>query len=172
MDHVDGARDKIEVRAARAVDRDWIRRVVEQRWSGPILVSRGRVHQVDRLEAYIAWDGEERVGLVTYRHDASTLEILTLDSLHPGRGIGTALLEAVEGFARQANLRRLFLVTTNDKVESLSFYLRRGLRLVAVHRDALVEARRLKPSIPIVGEHGLRLLDELEFELDLTADVR
>jgi hypothetical protein len=57
------------------------------------------------------------------------------------------------------------LVTTNDNVDAIAFYLRCGWNLVAVHREALEESRRLKPEIPHVGEHGLPLRDELEFEL-------
>jgi hypothetical protein len=29
------------------------------------------------------------------------------------------------------------------------------------------EARRLKPSISLIGEHGIPIHDELEFELEL-----
>jgi hypothetical protein len=29
------------------------------------------------------------------------------------------------------------------------------------------DARRLKPSIPLVGEHGIPIRDEFEFELEL-----
>ncbi|MGH2876950.1 MAG: hypothetical protein ACRDLV_11925 [Solirubrobacteraceae bacterium] len=35
---------------------------------------------------------------------------------------------------------------------------------MAVHRGAFDEARRLKPSIPPVGEYGIAIHDELELE--------
>ncbi len=41
------------------------------------------------------------------------------------------------------------------------------MRLVAVHHGAIDEARKLKPSIPEFGENGVRISDELEFELEL-----
>jgi hypothetical protein len=41
------------------------------------------------------------------------------------------------------------------------------MRLVAVHRGGVDEARRLKPSIPLIGEHGIPIHDELEFEREL-----
>jgi hypothetical protein len=38
---------------------------------------------------------------------------------------------------------------------------------LAIHRGAVDDARRLKSSIPLVGEHGIEIHDELEFELVL-----
>jgi hypothetical protein len=37
----------------------------------------------------------------------------------------------------------------------------------AIHRGAVVEARRLKPEIPEFGANGLPKIDEIEFELPL-----
>jgi hypothetical protein len=36
--------------------------------------------------------------------------------------------------------------------------------LAALHREALAESRRLKPSIPEIGAYGIPLRDELELE--------
>jgi hypothetical protein len=59
------------------------------------------------------------------------------------------------------------VITTNDNLDAIRFYQRRGMRLVAVHRGAVDEARRIKPSIPLIGEHGIPIHDELEFEIAL-----
>jgi hypothetical protein len=59
----------------------------------------------------------------------------------------------------------VWLVTTNDNLDALRFYQRRGLRLVAVHAGAVDEARRLKPEIARVGEYGIPIRDEIELEL-------
>ena len=87
--------------------------------------------------------------------------------MRPGRGIGSTLLEGVANEARRRGCRRLWLITTNDNLNAIRFYQRRGLRLVAVHAGAVDDARRLKPSIPLVGEDGIPIRDELEFELEL-----
>lgn len=39
--------------------------------------------------------------------------------------------------------------------------------MVAVHRGAIDEARQIKPSIPLIGEHGIAIHDEVELELRL-----
>ncbi len=107
------------------------------------------------------------MGLVTYRIEGQACEVVTLDSLEANIGIGTALVEAVREAATQAGCTRLWLITTNDNMDALRFYQKRGLRLVAVHRDAVTEARRSKPQIPWIGNDGIPLRDEIELELML-----
>ena len=48
-------------------------------------------------------------------------EVVTLNSLQPGRGVGTALLDAVAQAATAAGCERLWLVTTNDNLAALCF---------------------------------------------------
>jgi hypothetical protein len=57
------------------------------------------------------------------------------------------------------------VITTNDNLDALRFYPRRGFRLAALYTGAVDESRaRLKPEIPTVGDHGIPLHDELELE--------
>ena len=147
----------MDPRPALAADRAWIRELLTERWGGVEVVSRGRVHRADELPAFI---GD---GLATYRFEYGACELVTLDSLAPGAG--TRLLEAVVGAARAAGCSRVWLITTNDNLHALRFYQRRGFRLVAVHRDAIEAARRLKPQIPLVGHEGIPIRDEIELDL-------
>jgi hypothetical protein len=78
-----------------------------------------------------------------------------------------ALLQAVCDAARKACCNRLWLITTNDNVDALRFYQRFGFSLVALHRDAVRESRRLKPSIPETGKDGIPIRDEIELEMQL-----
>ena len=73
-------------------------------------------------------------------------------------------LDAVVEMARRAGTKRLWLVTSNDNLDALRFYQRRGWRLAALRPGAVVEARRLKPSIPAQGAYGIPLTDEIELE--------
>lgn len=68
------------------------------------------------------------------------------------------MLEAVIDLARNEGRRRVRLATSNDNL---------GLRLVTVQPGAIDEARTIKPSIPPVGNYGIPIRDELEFELKL-----
>lgn len=95
--------------------------------------------------------------------------MLSLDSLVPGHGIGSALLSHVESAARAAGCLRIELVTTNDNVDALRFYQRRGYRIAAIDPGAIDRARRIKPSIPLIGFHGIPIRDELTMVKDLDA---
>jgi ribosomal protein S18 acetylase RimI-like enzyme len=116
------------------------------------------------LAALIAWDGEARVGAATYHVDGDAAELTSLNAVSSGRGVGTALIRAVERAGRDLGARRLWLITTNDNVDALRFYQRRGFRLAKLHAGAVDEARRIKPTIPEFGEHGIPIHDEIELE--------
>ena len=161
------ARETFVVRAASADDRDWIERLLVQSWGATIVVTRGTAHDASHLPALLAVLGKEIVGLATYHVAGGECELISLDSLRHGQGIGSALLAGVANEARRHGCRRVWLITTNDNLTAIRFYQRRRLRLVAVHPGAVDDARRLKPSIPPVGEHGIPIRDELEFELEL-----
>ena len=155
---------KFIVRELDSDDGRWVRRLLVERWGASRLVSRGRVHQGDRLPAFVAEIDAERVGLVTYRIEGDECEVVSLDSLREGIGVGTALLAAVRSVAREAGCRRVWLITTNDNTAAIRFYQKQGWRLAALHRDALDESRRLKPEIPLVGIDGIPLRDEIELD--------
>jgi ribosomal protein S18 acetylase RimI-like enzyme len=127
-----------------------------------------RVARLGRLESplehpsMVAEEGGRVVGVATYVVDGASCELLTLHVEPRGRGVGTALVEAV---AAASGCSRLWLITTNDNVDALRFYQRRGFRLTALHPGGVDDARaRLKPEIPSVGDHGIPLRDELELE--------
>ena len=52
-------------------------------------------------------------------------------------------------------------------MHALRFYQKRGFVLVAVHRNALELSRKLKPEIPMIGNDGIPLRDEVELEMIL-----
>jgi ribosomal protein S18 acetylase RimI-like enzyme len=156
----------VTVRPLGEADREWVRTKLRELWDG-IVVGRGAVHDPSVLPGYVAENGGEPVGLLTYRIDGDECEVVTIDAFPEGVGAGTALLAAVAAAARDAGCRRVWLITTNDNLRALRFYQRRGFRLVAVHAGALDRSRELKPSIPEIGLHGIPLRDELELELTL-----
>lgn len=158
-----------EIRPATDADRERIVRTLGDSWGSTIVVSRGQAHDAGRLPALlaIARGGEELLGLATLSLDGGQCELVSLDALTRRRGIGSALMAAAADWAGARGCHRLWLVTTNDNLDAIRFYQRRGLRLIAVHPGAADRARELKPSIPGVGEYGIPIHDELEFELIL-----
>jgi GNAT superfamily N-acetyltransferase len=148
-------------------DRAWVERLLEEHWGSSVVVSCGVAHRPGALPGFVAVQGDEPVGLITYQIQGDECEIVSLNSLVEGMGVGSALIEAVEEAALAAGCRRLWLVTTNDNTHALRFYQRRGFVLVAVHRNALDRSRELKPEIPMIGMDGIPLRDEIELEMML-----
>lgn len=147
-------------------DRRWLADLLGVEWGGEAMVTRGVTHRFDAVASLMALSGDQPVGAATYVliTDASSCELLTLNATVQRQGTGTALLAALEDLARRQGCRRVWLVTGNDNLDALRFYQRRGYRVVAVHAGAIDAARRLKPTIPVVGNHGIPLHDEIELE--------
>ena len=153
------------IRSVTDDDREWVLRIARG-WGADFIVSRGRKIYPAEIEGYLAVDESgERIGLVTFECIGDQCEVVTLDAFRKFQGIGTALLEKVHQDVVQRDCRRLWLITTNDNLDAIRFYQRRGWTIAAVHANALVESRKMKPSIPLVGMHGIPLRDEIEFEL-------
>jgi GNAT superfamily N-acetyltransferase len=160
-------RSRFEIRALTAEQRPWLAAHLRLAWGSSAIVSRGRVHDAARLPAVVAVSDEALIGLATFYLAGPRCEIVTLEAFEQRRGVGTAMLSTIARYAGRRGAQRLWLVTSNDNLDALRFYQRRGLRIVAVHRGAVDEARQVKPAIPLVGEHGIEIHDELELELVL-----
>jgi len=138
-----------------------------ERWGDAIVTGRGKVWKPAELPGFAAFEGDDCVGLVTYELGAKAYEIVTIDALREGEGIGTALLEVVVEAAREAGCERVQLLTTNNNLRALAFYQKRGFHLVALRPGEIDEQRKVKPSIPEVDSAGLPIRDELHLELSL-----
>ena len=146
-------------------DEEWVVEFIDRRWGSPYVVAHGKLYYPHTLPGFVAVVGGEPVWLLTYHVDGDDWEIVTIDSLEPGAGIGSDLIYGLRQAATEAGARRLWLITTNDNLNALRFYQKRGFTLVAVYPNALERSRQLKPSIPLVGEDGIPLRDEIELEM-------
>ena len=140
--------------------------MLDERWGG-VVIGAGREWHPAELPALVAEAGGERAGLLTYTVDASDCQIVTVDALTIGAGIGGALLEAAVQTARAAGATRVHLITTNDNLPALRLYQRHGFVLAHLRRDQLAVSRRLKPEIAETGYAGIPLRDELVLERTL-----
>jgi ribosomal protein S18 acetylase RimI-like enzyme len=138
-----------------------------EHWGGEEMISRGNVYRPEQLEGFVVEDGEEWIGLLTFVLKDEECEITSLDSLRERQGIGSKLIDQVTDEARRQGCKRLLLITTNDNLNALGFYQKRGFEIVAIHRGAVNESRKRKPSIPLVGYNNIPLRDEIELEIKL-----
>ena len=156
----------IEVRPLSDDDRDWALEV--ESWSIQGVARLGELVDPTRLPGFVACLDGRRAGLASYAIRRHECELVTIRSLREGCGVGRALLDAVRDAAVAAGSTRLWLITTNDNLRALDLYQRWGMEIVAFHRHAVTESRRLlKPSIPERGANGIPIAHELELELGL-----
>lgn len=143
---------------------EWIKGVFKKRWGGSFIVSRGDIHRPEELDGFITEVDDKKVGLITYKVGNEEMEIISLDSFLRKRGVGTALLNKAVDFAKKKRLKRIWLITTNDNLLALGFYQKRGFKLARIYPNAMEVTRRLKLGIPLIGNYGIPLRDEIELE--------
>jgi GNAT superfamily N-acetyltransferase len=157
----------VAIRPLEESDHSWVVALLTEHWGGPVIVTRGRIHAADKLPGFKAVLDTKCIGLLTYRLAADDCEVISLNSLHEGIGVGTKLMTAVRNIADRNGCRRIWLITTNDNARAITFYEKLGYEICAIHAGAVAESRRLKPSIPLVGIDGIEIRDEIEMELVL-----
>ncbi|HVF25302.1 MAG TPA: GNAT family N-acetyltransferase [Anaerolineales bacterium] len=155
----------ISVRQLTVDDLPRLRAIWKENWGDEFVVAHGVVYYPDSLDGFIALDGNEWIGEITYTFSGNECEIVSLDSMRERTGIGTMLIHKAIEEARKKDCRRIFLITTNDNLNALGFYQKRGFELVAVHRGALDKSRKIKPGIPLMGANNIPLRDEIELEM-------
>ncbi len=153
----------MNVRRKSAEDDDWLRELLVREWGGTSIVVHGE--EIELL-AYPALVAGERDGVAIFRAD-DPAELLLLSAFTKSPGVGSALLDELVAELRRRRVRSLRVTTTNDNLDALRFYQRRGFRLVELRPGAVNAARYRKPSIPTLGEYGIPLSDELDLVLDV-----
>ena len=158
---------EIRIRPVDEDDRPMLAWLVAGLWGSEIVAVHGTSLRPAELGGFIAERSGRVAGLLTYQLVGDMLEIVTLNAIDRHAGIGTLLIDAAVDQARRFGCREVRLTTTNDNVDALRFYQRRGFRLAELRPGAVDQARRLKPEIPRVGDYGIPLRDEI----DLTRQV-
>jgi len=138
-----------------------------EHWGGEEMITRGKVYRPEQLDGFVVEEGAEWIGLLTFIVKDGECEVTSLDSLREGQGIGSKQIERAIEEARTLGCKRLFLITTNDNLNALGFYQKRGFEIAAIYRGAVNESRKLKPGIPLVGYNNIPLRDEIELEITL-----
>ncbi len=154
-----------KIRTIDKKDIEAVRILLRTYWGSPIIVTRGKKHNADNLPGFAAFENEKMIGLITCNIKNNECGIISLNRLRERIGIGTALIEAARDMAIRADCRRLWLISTNDNIPAIEFYKRRGFKIAAVHKGAMVESRKLKPEIPLYGIDGVPITDEVEMEM-------
>ncbi|MGA9290708.1 MAG: GNAT family N-acetyltransferase [Anaerobacillus sp.] len=140
-----------------------------KQWGSTEMILSSGTYKVNELEGFIASDksGEIR-GIITYIVHQEHMEIIPFNSLMEKNGVGSRLLFEVEMIARERGLKKVTVLTTNDNIDALRFYQRKGYRLTEVIINAVELARQHKPQIPKIGHNQIPIHDELKLTKMLT----
>jgi ribosomal protein S18 acetylase RimI-like enzyme len=159
---------EVQIRAFERWDAGWVEALLDEAFAGRWQARRGELIDVMAYEGLVAVDrAGNGVGFLSYRRDGDECEIAAFVVAQRLGGIGTAMVEQLRQ-ALTGVCTRVWLVTTNDNIDALRFYQRRGFRLSALRPGAVDDSRRgLKPRIGQTGDYGIPLRDELELELPL-----
>lgn len=142
-------------------------------WGADFIVSKGKKLYGHDLDGFGVIDGDEILCLLTYHVDDGDCEIVSLDSSMRNQGIGTDLIKKmIEKAVDIKGLKRLWLMTTNDNLDAIRFYQKRGFVLTAVHPNAIEASRKLGQDIPEIGCYGIPIRDEIEMEYPLDLILR
>lgn len=157
----------MEYKRINDTDRELVNAFIREHWYTTTMVIRGKKIDMTQTEGFYFAEGNDIIGLITYMVYDNTLEITSLDSMRENQGIGSKLIECVIQEAKKRNLRRIVLITTNDNINAIRFYQKRGFDMAHLFHNALDVSRKLKPDIPLIGENNIPLRHEIEFELFL-----
>ena len=146
-------------------NRDRINNFIKSHWYTTEMIIRGKVIDMTTVDGIFVLDDETIIGLITYMIRNETLEILSLDSLREKQGLGTMLIKTVVQEAEKSGCKRIVVITTNDNINAIRFYQKRGFDMVHLYHNALDISRKLKPEIPLIGENSIPLQHEIEFEI-------
>ena len=153
-------------------NREEINTFIRQQWFSLEMVVHGEKIDLGTADGWFVREDGEIIGLITYRIIDKEMEILSLDSLRERQGIGTALLEQAVKAAKISGCHRIMLITTNDNLNALQFYQKRGFDMVALYWNTVEAARKLKPEIPMLGDNGIPIKHEIELEMRFFSETQ
>jgi ribosomal protein S18 acetylase RimI-like enzyme len=151
----------LSIKEITVENREKIVSFFKEHWGSTEMVISTGIYQCDTLDGFIFEENNQIIGLVTYVIKDNEIEVISLDSLQEGKGIGSSLMKKVEYIAKQKKLQVVSLITTNDNLNALKFYQKRNYRITSIIPNGVNKARNLKPSIPLIGHDEIPLNDEL-----------
>lgn len=154
-------------RPISAFDRESISEYIKTQWGSTNMILRGIIVDLTKADGFIMTENDNIIGLITYITINDVCEITSFNSELPNKGIGTKLLDAVINKAKSLNCIKLQLITSNDNINAIKFYQKRGFDLIKINHGAIDEARKIKPEIPLIGQNGIPIHHEIEFTMKL-----
>lgn len=143
---------KITIKTVNKEDKNTVEKILKDRWGSTKIVYQGKVFFANQLPGFLAVADNHAVGLITYKIKGKFCQIITLDALLKRKGIGTALINRLKKEGEKEGWKKIKVVTTNDNLDGLRFYQRRGFVLKKIYSQAVNQSRKIKQEIPLIGD--------------------
>ncbi len=157
----------LKIRPSETADNKWLEELMNRDWGGLPLVIRGSQYYPSQLEGVIAENESGIAGFLFYEVRKRDCEIIVFDVFDKLKGTGTLLLDKLKDIAKSKNCARIYLMTTNDNLDALRFYQKRGFHICGIHVDSVKMSRKIKPTIGMIGDYDIPVRDEIDLELIL-----
>jgi N-acetylglutamate synthase-like GNAT family acetyltransferase len=157
----------ITIKQISSEDAIWLKSLIECEWGGNPLVIRGKSYYPEKLPGLIAFKENNRIGFLSYEIRENVCEIIAFEVFEKFCGIGSKMLNRLINTIKENGCNQIYLMTTNDNLDALRFYQRRGFHITNIHINSIKQSRVIKPSIPNNGDFGIPLRDEIDLTLKL-----
>lgn len=147
------------------IDSEYACQHLGELWGWPVITPLRTYTADDQLHGMVWRDEWGSIqGLIVWHTEADNAEIISIDAYQQGRHIGGRLLDGAEAELRKRGVQSVAITTTNDNLRAITFYVRRGYRLVGLELDGMDRVRAVKPDVPETGQDGIPLRDMLVLE--------
>ena len=157
----------LELRQATPSDRGTIETLCLFFWGETVVDCFDQKYDVLACPAILACEGKRPLGLASYaieaKLDAVVLIVLNVLPEVQGQGLGRALIDATCDRARESNLGRILVVTSNDDLPALGLYQRYGFRIRHVAPGRIAEHH----GGDVPGFAGIPVRDEIQMVYEL-----
>lgn len=119
------------------------------------------------MDGILAFSDDQVQGFLLYLKEGATCEIIVFEVFKKFQGLGTFLLNELVAKAKELGCKKVILQTTNDNLDALRFYQRRGFTIAGVSLNAVEIARKMKPSISNIGDYSIPVRDEIILERNI-----
>ena len=154
----------LKIRPAASADNKWLEELMNRDWGGLPLVIRGKKFYPSQLDGIIAENENGIAGFLFYEVRDKDCEIIVFEVFDKFKGTGTSILDNLKEVAKDKKCQRIYLMTTNDHLDALRFYQKRGFHICGIHIDSVKDSRKIKPTIGMTGDHDIPVRDEIDLE--------
>ena len=117
--------------------RNKVKGFLETYWGSSKMVTRGKIHHVNKLPGYVVIVENEIKGLISYNIIDHECEIVIIYSQIKNIGIGTGFLDLVIKSAKQEKCKRIWLISTNDNTPAIKFFQKRNFEWVNFYKNSV-----------------------------------